>query len=75
MLMHQVYSVSFAKVFFSSRYFFPSSYFFLSHHSYDFLLFAFGRKVCVLVNGLFLWLAAVLVPVASFGWDAFPRGS
>ncbi|KAG1859528.1 hypothetical protein DFJ58DRAFT_840115 [Suillus subalutaceus] len=28
----------------------------------------FGRR-------LFLWFAVVLVPVASFGWDAFPRGS
>lgn len=28
-----------------------------------------------LVNRLFLWFAVVLVPVASFSWDAFPRGS
>lgn len=73
--MHQVYSVSFAVVFFLFPTFLSFFLFFLSHHSYDFLLFAFGRKVCVLVNGLFLWLAMVLVPVASFGWDAFPRGS
>ncbi|KAG1779500.1 hypothetical protein EV702DRAFT_1267291 [Suillus placidus] len=41
----------------------------------SFLSFCSRSRACVLVNRLFLWFAVVLVPVASFGWDAFPRGS
>jgi len=83
MLMYQVCSASRLQSFFLS--FFPNNFFSLlpvmSFHALSvlsvlsFLSFCNRSQACVLVNRLFLWFAVVLVPVASFGWDAFPWGS
>ncbi|KAG2132711.1 uncharacterized protein EDB93DRAFT_1176074 [Suillus bovinus] len=74
---------SFPDIFFPRSFLSPISpfpdFFFLPLLSVISLLrfpsFASCCRVCILINRPSLWLAVVLVPVASFGCGAFPRGS